>query len=107
MCHFFQEIFPAHGLIVGENTGLSGKSAKDKSLLADLVFGTSTIDVGVDFKINLLIFESSDAGNFIQRLGRLGRHDGYEKDGQQIKFKKYTAYALVPNFLCRTFIFGR
>jgi CRISPR-associated endonuclease/helicase Cas3 len=96
---FFQEILQPYGLIVGENTGLSGKSDKEASLLADLVFGTSTIDVGVDFKINLLIFESSDAGNFIQRLGRLGRHSGYEKNGQLITFDKYTAFALVPNFL--------
>jgi CRISPR-associated endonuclease/helicase Cas3 len=103
---FFQDIFQKHGLTVGENTGLSGKSTKEKSLLADLVFGTSTIDVGVDFKINLLLFESSDAGNFIQRLGRLGRHDGYEKDGQQIKFEKYTAYALVPNFLVERLFLG-
>ncbi|MGF1677351.1 MAG: type I-D CRISPR-associated helicase Cas3' [Rivularia sp. (in: cyanobacteria)] len=103
---FFQDIFQKHNLKVGENTGLSGKQTKEKSLLADLVFGTSTIDVGVDFKINLLIFESSDAGNFIQRLGRLGRHDGYEKDGQQIKFDKYTAYALVPNFLVERLFLG-
>jgi CRISPR-associated endonuclease/helicase Cas3 len=39
----------------------------------DLIVGTSTIDVGVDFDINVLIFEASDAGNFLQRLGRLGR----------------------------------
>ncbi|MFQ4140917.1 type I-D CRISPR-associated helicase Cas3' [Chlorogloeopsis sp. ULAP02] len=96
---FFQEILQPHGLRVGENTGLSGKGEKEQSLAADLVIGTSTIDVGVDFKINFLIFESSDAGNFIQRLGRLGRHDGYEKNGQQIKFENFTAYALVPNFL--------
>ncbi|NJL64021.1 MAG: type I-D CRISPR-associated helicase Cas3' [Methylacidiphilales bacterium] len=103
---FFQKIFEAHGLTVGENTGLSGKLTKEKSLLADLVFGTSTIDVGVDFKINLLIFESSDAGNFIQRLGRLGRHDGYEKDGEKIKFEEYTTYALVPNFLVERLFLG-
>ncbi|BAY41306.1 DEAD/DEAH box helicase-like protein (plasmid) [Nostoc sp. NIES-2111] len=96
---FFQEILQPYGLKVGENTGLSGKAQKERSLAADLVLGTSTIDVGVDFKINFLIFESSDAGNFIQRLGRLGRHDGYEKDGQKIKFQNFTAWALVPNFL--------
>lgn len=96
---FFQEVFQAHELTVGENTGLSGKQTKEKSLLCDLVFGTSTIDVGVDFKINLLIFESADAGNFIQRLGRLGRHDGYEQAGEKIQFHQYTAYALAPNFL--------
>ena len=96
---FFREILQPDGLTVGENTGLSGKAAKEQSLAADLVLGTSTIDVGVDFKINFLIFESSDAGNFIQRLGRLGRHDGYEKDGNFIKFDTFTAFALVPNFL--------
>ena len=96
---FFREILQPYGLTVGENTGLSGKAAKEQSLQTDLVIGTSTIDVGVDFKINFLIFESSDAGSFIQRLGRLGRHDGYIRDGQQIKFETFNAYALVPNFL--------
>ena len=96
---FFEELFKEHNLTVGENTGLSGKTQKELSLAADFVLGTSTIDVGVDFKINFLIFESADAGNFIQRLGRLGRHDGYEKNGEDIKFNNYTAYALIPNFL--------
>ncbi|MFM6081137.1 MAG: type I-D CRISPR-associated helicase Cas3', partial [Dolichospermum sp.] len=96
---FFQQLLQPYNLTVGENTGLSSKGEKELSLAADLVLGTSTIDVGVDFKINFLIFESSDSGNFIQRLGRLGRHDGYEKNGQEIKFENYTAYALVPNFL--------
>lgn len=86
-------------LQVEENTSLTGRDDKARSLEADLVIGTSTIDVGVDFKINFLIFESADAGNFIQRLGRLGRHDGYEKNGQQIPFNNFTAYALTPNYL--------
>ena len=96
---FFKELLASHGLTVGENTGLSGKETKAQSLAADLVLGTSTIDIGVDFKINFLFFESADAGNFIQRFGRLGRHDGYEKDGNFIEFNNYTAYVLVPNFL--------
>jgi CRISPR-associated endonuclease/helicase Cas3 len=96
---FFQALFQPYGLSVGENTGLSGKTERNRSLEADLVLGTSTIDVGVDFKINFLIFESADAGNFIQRLGRLGRHDGYERDGEFIKFDGFTAYTLVPSFL--------
>lgn len=91
----FRELFSNHGLTVGENTGLSGSEAKLKSLECDLVLGTSTIDVGVDFKINFLIFESSDVGNFIQRLGRLGRHKGYKN----LKFDSWQAYALVPMFL--------
>jgi CRISPR-associated endonuclease/helicase Cas3 len=96
---FFQELLQPYNLTVGENTGLSGKTAKELSLAADLVLGTSTIDVGVDFKINFLMFESSDAGNFIQRLGRLGRHGSYERDGEEIRFETFTAYALVPNFI--------
>lgn len=103
---FFRELLQPHGLVVGENTGLSGKEEKERSLLADLVLGTSTIDVGVDFKINFLIFESADAGSFIQRLGRLGRHDGYERNGTEIKFETFTAYALIPNFLVERLFLG-
>lgn len=95
---FLQEIFQPHELSVGENTGLSGRETRARSLSSDLVVGTSTIDVGVDFKINFLIFESADAGNFIQRLGRLGRHDGYECDGVKVAFDGFVAYALVPQF---------
>lgn len=102
----FRELFAQQGLTVRENTGLSGGQEKAESLGADLVIGTSTIDVGVDFKINFLIFESSDAGNFIQRLGRLGRHDGYEKDGQDIQFDGFRAYALVPNFFVERLFTG-
>ncbi|MFE1748036.1 type I-D CRISPR-associated helicase Cas3' [Coleofasciculus sp. H7-2] len=103
---FFRELLHPHGLVVGENTGLSGKEEKERSLLADLVLGTSTIDVGVDFKINFLIFESADSGSFIQRLGRLGRHDGYEQNGQKIAFKTFIAYALVPNFIVEKLFLG-
>ncbi|MFW6296027.1 MAG: type I-D CRISPR-associated helicase Cas3' [Halothece sp.] len=52
-----------------------------------LVVGTSAVDVGVDFKINLLIFESSDCATIIQRLGRLGRHPD---------FNQYNAFILIP-----------
>lgn len=52
-----------------------------------LIVGTSAVDVGVDFKIHLLIFESSDSATVIQRLGRLGRHEG---------FSHYKAIALLP-----------
>lgn len=96
---FFRHLLEPHGLTVGENTGLSGKTEKLQSLNADLVLGTSTIDVGVDFKINFLFFESADSGTFIQRLGRLGRHDRYQRHDQIIQFQNFTAYALTPNFL--------
>jgi CRISPR-associated endonuclease/helicase Cas3 len=99
----FRECFAQHDLTVRENTGLSGGQEKAESLAADLVIGTSTIDVGVDFKINFLIFESSDAGNFIQRLGRLGRHDQNIQGGS---FDGFRAYALVPNFFVERLFLG-
>jgi CRISPR-associated endonuclease/helicase Cas3 len=96
---FFREHLAAYGLTVGENTGLSGMQEKTASLDQDLVIGTSTIDLGIDFKINFLIFESSDSGNFIQRLGRLGRHTGYYRNGEQVKFTHFKAIALTPKYL--------
>lgn len=84
-------LFEQHGLTVLPNTSLTGESERVRSVSdADLLIGTSTIDVGVDFKINFLIFEAADAGNFIQRIGRLGRHEGFDI---------YQAYALIPNYL--------
>jgi CRISPR-associated endonuclease/helicase Cas3 len=99
----FRDFFAPYGLTVRENTGLSGGQEKAESLAADLVIGTSTIDVGVDFKINFLIFESSDVGNFVQRLGRLGRHD---ENIQGIEFDGFRAYALVPNFFAERLFSG-
>jgi CRISPR-associated endonuclease/helicase Cas3 len=89
-----------YGLSVGENTGFSTQDERRASMMQDVLIGTSTIDIGVDFKINLLIFEATDAGNFIQRLGRLGRHDGYKNErGEWVKFTAFQAYALVPQFI--------
>lgn len=55
-----------------------------------LIVATSAVDVGVDFDIHLLIFEASDSATFIQRLGRLGRHRG---------FNNYQAFALIPGWM--------
>ncbi len=83
-----QELAP-HGITVGENTGLTDSERRRLAMERDLIIGTSTIDVGVDFDINLLIFESTDAGNFLQRFGRLGRVRQNE-----VPFDSYQAYAL-------------
>ncbi len=32
-------------------------------------------------------------------MGRLGRHDGYRRDGQDISFQDFVAYALVPDWI--------
>lgn len=87
-----QELQP-YGISVGENTGLTDDERRREALQRDMVVGTSTIDVGVDFNINLLIFESTNGGTFLQRLGRLGRVRQNESP-----FPKYQAHALMsPN----------
>ncbi len=80
-----------HSITVGENTGLTDLERRRLSIECDLIVGTSTIDVGVDFDINLLIFESTEAGDFLQRFGRLGRVRRNE-----VPFDNYQAHALIP-----------
>ncbi|MGE5591409.1 MAG: type I-D CRISPR-associated helicase Cas3' [Bacillota bacterium] len=81
-------------LKIATNTGLTGRVIRKESDDADLVVGTSSVDVGVDLHINLLVFESLDAATFLQRLGRLGRHDGFDE---------YLAIALLPTYLVERF----
>jgi CRISPR-associated endonuclease/helicase Cas3 len=82
-------LFEPYGLRVTENTGFTGQEESATAIAGDLVVGTSTLDVGVDFRINYLLFEGHDAPTFIQRLGRLGRHPGFES---------YKAIAFVPRY---------
>lgn len=91
-----QPLMAAEGFSVSLNTGLTSDDLKQVSLNKDLLIATSTVDVGVDFHINFLVFESRDAGTFLQRLGRLGRHND---DGRGHMFKTYQAHALVPPFI--------
>jgi len=86
------------GISVGLNTGLTGQEERRISRETDLIIGTSTIDVGVDFRINLLIFESHDAASHMQRLGRLGRH---EDDGRGHPFEHFEAHALLPEWVIK------
>lgn len=76
-------------LTIGENTGLTDDERRKQGMQAQLIIGTSTIDVGVDFNISLLIFEAPDAGTFLQRFGRLGR---VRRNGET--FASYEAHAL-------------
>lgn len=89
-------VFQGEKLTVALNTGLTSETLRKVSRECDLLIATSTVDVGVDFRINLLIFESYDSATFLQRLGRLGRHDD---DGRGHKFERFQAYALTPNFV--------
>lgn len=78
------------GISIGENTGLTDTERRREAMdKADVIVGTSTIDVGVDFNISLLIFEAPEAGAFLQRFGRLGRVRWGESP-----FARYAAHAL-------------
>ncbi|MCX6041507.1 MAG: type I-D CRISPR-associated helicase Cas3' [Caldilinea sp.] len=100
--------FARHGLTVGENTGLTSRTQRSRSYGCDLLIGTSTVDIGIDFQINFLLFESRDAGTFVQRLGRVGRHAGYVREGKTIFFGgHFVAYALVPPWIYETLAVGR
>lgn len=102
-----QPVFARHGLRVEPNTGWTGRSRRKASYEADLLIGTSTVDVGVDFQINFLVFESDSAGTFLQRLGRLGRHDDYVRDGQKIPFQDFVAYAILPEWMVERLFQGK
>ena len=97
--HKLKPLFEAHELSVALNVGLTSRHSRRASYEADLLVGTSTVDIGVDFRINFLIFESYSAGSFIQRLGRLGRHDGYQRAGRDIPFNDFVAYAVLPDWM--------
>ncbi|MYB92264.1 type I-D CRISPR-associated helicase Cas3' [Candidatus Poribacteria bacterium] len=84
----------------GEITGITGKLERESARKAKLIVGTSTVDVGIDFEINYLIFEALDSGSWVQRLGRLGRHKGYKQDdGKKVAFTKFVAYSLLPKYV--------
>lgn len=102
-----QRALSPHDLTVGENTGLTSRSLRTASYDCDLLVGTSTVDVGVDFQINFLLFESRDAGSFLQRLGRLGRHDHYERDGVQHPFHTFQAHAVLPQWTLEALFQGK
>ena len=84
----------------GEITGITGKRKREVNRKAKLIVGTSTVDVGIDFEINYLIFEALDSGSWVQRLGRLGRHKGYKQDdGKEVAFTKFVAHSLLPKYV--------
>lgn len=90
-------IKPCHeaGINLGEpNTGLTPPDAR--RIDAELFVATSTVDLGVDFKINFLVFESLDVATHMQRLGRLGRH---KTDRNENEFRHYEAHALLPGWV--------
>jgi CRISPR-associated endonuclease/helicase Cas3 len=64
---------------VGEVHGFSSAEEREKAIRQPITVGTSTIEVGIDFKVetekDVLIYEARTASQFIQRFGRLARHE--------------------------------
>jgi len=60
-----REIGVVRGLMAKGSRAAEGKK---------LVIGTSAIEIGIDFKTDLLLFQAGDSSSFMQRLGRAGRH---------------------------------
>ncbi len=87
------------GIRLAINTGLIPPNRREREF--DLLVATSTIDVGVDFHINLLIFESPDANTHLQRLGRLGRH---LTDQHANRFEHFEAHALLPDWVIKNIL---
>jgi CRISPR-associated endonuclease/helicase Cas3 len=72
-----REAFP--GKPVGEVHGFSSTEERETATRQPITVGTSTIEVGVDFKgdtgKDMLIYEARTASQFVQRFGRLARHE--------------------------------
>lgn len=54
--------------------GLSNRKVRSRTPAKLLAIGTSAIEVGIDFRADVLVFEASEAPTFLQRFGRIGRH---------------------------------
>lgn len=63
---------------VGEVHGFSSAEEREQATRQPITVGTSTIEVGIDFKDetekDMLIYEARTASQFVQRFGRLARH---------------------------------
>jgi len=62
---------------------------------SNIIIGTSAIEVGIDFKAIVLIFEADNAASFIQRFGRVGRVAN-KPEWTNLDFK---AIALIPTYV--------
>jgi CRISPR-associated helicase Cas3 len=90
----FRERFPT--IEIGEVHGLSSNQQRELALTQPVTVGTTTIEVGVDFKgereKDYLIFEARTSSQFIQRFGRIARH------AKSLPIPNY-ALALVPPYV--------
>lgn len=92
--HVLRRTFPSKP--VGEIHGLSSTEEREEAIRRPLTVGTSTIEVGIDFKDDsekdILIYEARTAAQSIQRFGRLARH------GKELAIPNRVV-ALVPEYV--------
>jgi CRISPR-associated helicase Cas3 len=90
----FRDRYPNRS--IGEVHGFSSVQEREEALQRSITVGTSTIEVGIDFQgdreKDVLIFEARTASQFVQRFGRLARH---EKSSSIPNW----ALALVPEYV--------
>jgi CRISPR-associated helicase Cas3 len=73
-------------LQISSYRGLMSRKSREEDLRkAEVLVGTSAIEVGIDFDCAFLLMETGDASSFIQRFGRAGRH----QKGNVIVFCEY------------------
>ena len=93
-----REAFP--GKPVGEVHGFSSVEERETATRQPITVGTSTIEVGIDFKgateKDVLIYEARTASQFVQRFGRLARHEKSLPIPNQV-------VALVPEYVYHFF----
>lgn len=89
-----RDLFPDKS--VGEVHGFSSDRERSEAMRRLFTVGTSTIEVGIDFKgeteKDVLIYEARTASQFIQRFGRLARH------AKMLSVPNWTI-ALVPEYV--------
>jgi CRISPR-associated helicase Cas3 len=94
IARLFRSRYP--NLTIGEVHGFSSEVSREEATQKQTTVGTSTIEVGIDFKAerekDFLICEARTAGQFIQRLGRIARHE------KSLPIPNY-ALALVPAYV--------
>lgn len=94
LAQLLQDTFPS--VPVGQVHGFSSELERTEAMRRPFTVGTSTIEVGIDFKDetakDILIYEARTASQFIQRFGRLARH-------AKINTTPNWTIALVPEYV--------
>ncbi|OCL26483.1 type I-D CRISPR-associated helicase Cas3' [Orenia metallireducens] len=102
-CQLADRLTARYDIEVGEVHGYKDKFKRREGLSKKFTVGTSTIEVGIDFKDDMhkdfMVFEAKSASQFMQRLGRLGR-GGRRED--EISTPNYVV-AIVPVYVYNYF----